>query len=143
MSPALPSGRAWSWAIAIWPRSARYAELSYGTTVLRPSLPPYSVQRTSVSSTLALLWGLPEVAPVAMARVLAPEPSRTTGPTGPRVACNAPAAPTPRLPERKSRLVKDLAMTGSDQLRRYSGETRAMTSSSCALPLSAVFHSAR
>ena len=108
--------------------------------MLRPSLPPYNVQRTSVRSTFVLRGGLLAVSAVVFVGALVPEPSRATGP---RVVCNAPAAPTPRLPERKSRLVKDLAMTGSDQLRRYSGETRAMTSSSWALALSAVFHSAR
>jgi hypothetical protein len=74
--------------------------------------------------------------------VLGSDPVRAARGTGPKVVCNAPAAPTPRLPERKSRLVNDLDMKGSDQFMRNSGETRARTNKSWTLPVAAIFQSA-
>ncbi len=86
----------------------------------------------------------PSAAPalVGVAGALESEAVRVLEGIGPNAVCNAPAAPTPRLPDRKSRLVNDFDMKGSDQFMRNSGETRASTKSSWGLPLAAIFQSA-
>ena len=73
--------------------------------MLRPSLPPYRVQSTRVRPVAEEL--LVAVA-VAFAVAGASRPEWASDGPGPSVALNAPTAPTPRLPPRKSRLVKDL-----------------------------------